>query len=127
MGAGTVYDALEEILIPQSFVVDRAAVLADREEKVRTVGSPAPLPEERRNDVSSWRRELFGLAPGVALQNFMGRERARTVQSGRQADPAGGHGKPQELDKIRQNHLHVGQNPRLTCSLQCVHSLVSGL
>ena len=94
MGAGTVYDALEEILIPQSFVVDRAAVLADREEKVRTVGSPAPLPEERRNDVSSWRRELFGLAPGVALQNFMGRERARTVQSGRQADPAGGHGNP---------------------------------
>ena len=55
MGAGTVYDVLEEILVPQSFVVDRAAVPADREEKVRTVGSPAPLPEERRNDVSSWR------------------------------------------------------------------------
>lgn len=55
MGEGTVYDALEEILVPQSFVVDRAAVPADREEKVRTVGSPAPLPEERRNDVSSWR------------------------------------------------------------------------
>ena len=30
MGAGTVYDALEEILIPQSFVVDRAAVLAEK-------------------------------------------------------------------------------------------------
>ena len=81
-------------MVPQSFVVDRTVVPADREEKVSTVGSPAPLHEERRDDVRSCRWELFGLAPGVALHNFMGRERARTMQSGRQADPAGGHGNP---------------------------------
>ena len=29
MGAGTVYDALEEILVPQSFVVDRMTLYQD--------------------------------------------------------------------------------------------------
>lgn len=65
-------------------VVESREVPVDTwEEKVRTFWGPAPLCEESNCDeLSSWQGELFGLAPGVPLQNPECRGKAHLVQSG---------------------------------------------